>query len=266
MDTLENFNSDRFPSLNLSLHGSVLLIQFNRPRELNALSTDMLGQIATCLVEADADTNISVMVLTGNERAFAAGADIDELQRKTGADVATDPRNQHWAAIRQLQKPLLGAVNGFCLGGGNELAMLCDFLVAGNNAKFGQPEVNLAILPGAGGTQRLATLVGKGKAMRWCLTGEFIEANEALSCGLVTEVCLPELTVEKTLDIATLISTKAPLAVIENKRAIKAAVDLPLDAGLDAERSSFSRLLDTEDKQEGISAFKEKRRPNYQGK
>lgn len=266
MEAPKKLNSERFPSLNISLHGPVLLIQLNRPRELNALSTDMLGQIATCLVEADADTNIAVMVLTGNERAFAAGADIDELQRKTGDDVATDPRNSHWASIRQLEKPLLGAVNGFCLGGGNELAMLCDFLVAGNNAKFGQPEVNLAILPGAGGTQRLASLVGKGKAMRWCLTGEFINANEALSCGLVTEVCEPELTVEKALDLAKLISTKAPLAVIENKRAIKAAVDAPLNEGLSTERALFARLLDTEDKKEGISAFKEKRRPNYQGK
>lgn len=266
MSLLENLKNDRFPSLNLSLHGKVLLVELNRPRELNALSTDMLGQISNCLLEADFDESVSVMVITGNERAFAAGANIDELRRKTGADVATDPRNDHWLAIRNLQKPLIGAVNGFCLGGGNELAMLCDFLVAGSNAQFGQPEINLAILPGAGGTQRLASLVGKGRTMRWCLTGEFIDASVALSCGLITEVCEPELTVEKALILADKIAHKAPLAVLEIKRAVKATLDATLEHGLCVERAAFTRLLDTEDKQEGIAAFKEKRPPNYQGK
>lgn len=261
-----SFDPEKFSHLKIEQHGSVLLVQLNRPRELNALKTEMLGQIAEALTLADLSSDISVMVITGDQRAFAAGADIDELARKSGADVATDPRNNHWAAIRALKKPLIGAINGFCLGGGNELAMLCDFLVAGRTAQFGQPEINLGILPGAGGTQRLAALAGKGKTMRWVLTGEFISADEALTIGLVTEVCEPELTVERALSLANIIASKAPLAVIENKLAVKAAVDAPLNEGLLVERDSFSRLLDSEDKLEGISAFKEKRAPKYNGK
>lgn len=261
-----SLDSAQFPSLLLEPQGSVLVIRFNRPRELNALSTDMLGQIANALVQADADSEIKVSVLTGGQRAFAAGADIDELQRKTGAMVATDPRNEHWAAIRNLKKPVIGAVNGFCLGGGNELAMLCDFLLAGANAQFGQPEINLGILPGAGGTQRLAALAGKGMAMRWMLTGEFIDAQQALAIGLVTEVCQPELTEERAIALAQMICKKAPLAIAEIKQTIKAATDTPLDAGLAVEREAFARLLDSEDKLEGIAAFKEKRGANFTGK
>lgn len=259
-------NADRFPFLKLEQHGAVLLVQLNRPRELNALATPMLEQIAQCLSEADSDPSISLSVITGDQRAFAAGADIDELQRKSGAQVATDPRNQHWATVRALRKPLIGAINGFCLGGGNELAMLCDFLVAGRNAQFGQPEVNLGILPGAGGTQRLAALAGKGFAMRWMLTGEFISAEQALQIGLVTEVCEPELTVERALNLAQLIAKKAPLAVAEIKQAVLAAVDQPLESGLADEKAAFARLLDSADKLEGIAAFREKRAANYAGK
>ena len=261
-----SFDAAQFPSLLLEPQGSVLLIRFNRPRELNALSTDMLGQIAGALVQADADPAVKVSVLTGGQRAFAAGADIDELQRKTGAMVATDPRNEHWAAIRNLKKPVIGAVNGFCLGGGNELAMLCDFLLAGTTAQFGQPEINLGILPGAGGTQRLAALAGKGMAMRWMLTGEFIDAQQALAIGLVTEVCEPELTEERALSLAQMIAKKAPLAILEIKQAIKAATDTPLNEGLAVERDAFARLLDSEDKLEGIAAFKEKRSADFAGK
>lgn len=257
--------SGHFPFLELEQQQAVLFIRMNRPAELNALSTQMLGQIADCLKLADQDATVAVSVLTGNQRAFAAGADIDELQRKTGADVATDPRNLHWQTIRHLSKPLIGAVNGFCLGGGNELAMLCDFLVAGTAAQFGQPEINLGILPGAGGTQRLAQLAGKGKAMRWMLTGEFIGANEALAIGLVTEVCEPELTEERALTLANLIASRPPLAVAEIKQAVRAALDAPLEAGLQAERESFARLLDSGDKQEGIAAFKEKRKARFIG-
>jgi len=260
-----SFDYAQFPSLLLEPLGGVLLIRFNRPRELNALSTDMLGQIAGALAHADADSEIKVSVLTGDQRAFAAGADIDELQRKSGAMVATDPRNEHWATIRNLKKPVIGAVNGFCLGGGNELAMLCDFLLAGSNAQFGQPEVNLGILPGAGGTQRLAALAGKGMAMRWMLTGEFIDAQQALAIGLVTEVCEPELTEERAIELAQMICKKAPLAVVEIKQAIRAATDTPLNDGLAVERAAFTRLLDSEDKMEGISAFKEKRSARFRG-
>lgn len=261
-----SFDSVEFPSLILERQDAVLLIRFNRPRELNALSTDMLGQIAAVLAQADDDDEIKVSVLTGGQRSFAAGADIDELQRKSGAMVATDPRNEHWATIRDLKKPVIGAVNGFCLGGGNELAMLCDFLLAGTNAQFGQPEVNLGILPGAGGTQRLAALAGKGMAMRWMLTGEFIDAQQALAIGLVTEVCEPELTEERAMQLAQMICKKAPLAVAEIKQVIKAATDTPLNEGLVFEREAFARLLDSEDKLEGIAAFKEKRSAKFTGK
>lgn len=260
------YSAERFPNLLFTQQKGVLLIQLNRPRELNALSNAMLGQIADALTTADQDASVAVMVITGNDRAFAAGADIDELANKTGEMVATDPRNQHWAAIRLLNKPLIGAVNGFCLGGGNELAMLCDFLIAGNNAQFGQPEVNLAILPGAGGTQRLTQLAGKAKAMRWMLTGEFINASEALNIGLVTELCEPELTVERSLEVAGLISKKAPLAIASIKRAVNAASDQLLNQGLMIEREEFAKLLSSADKQEGIAAFREKRAASYSGK
>ncbi len=266
MSTQLPFTPDQYPNLICSMDSGVLLIQFNRPKELNALSTDMLSQIAGALVSGDNSDAVKVMVITGNQRAFAAGADIDELARKTGDMVATDPRNQHWAAIRNIKKPLIGAVNGFCLGGGNELAMQCDFLIAGKNAQFGQPEINLAILPGAGGTQRLTQLAGKGRAMRWTLTGEFIDANTALEIGLVTELCEPELTLERTLEVAKQITKKAPNAIDAVKRAIKAASDERLEPGLTIEREQFARVLSTEDKLEGIAAFKEKRAAKYQGK
>ncbi len=265
MSDIQGYDSETFPNLKFNLQGKVLLVQMNRPKELNALSTPMLGQIAQALRTADNDDRVATLVLTGNDRAFAAGADIDELSRKTANQVATDPRNKHWAVIRSIQKPLIGAVNGFCLGGGNELAMLCDFLIAGKNAQFGQPEINLAILPGAGGTQRLTQLVGKAKAMRWMLTGEFISADEALKIGLVTELCEPELTVERSMAVASQISNKAPLAVQSVKRAIKAATDELLEQGLSVEREEFAKLLSTQDKLEGIAAFREKRTPNYQG-
>lgn len=265
MKSLPNYDHHSYPHLIIELNSAVLLIKMNRPKELNALSTDMLGQIAQALSQADNDPRVSIMVLTGNARAFAAGADIDELSIKTSDLVETDPRNTHWAAIRNLNKPLIGAVNGFCLGGGNELAMLCDFLIAGKNAKFGQPEINLAILPGAGGTQRLTQIAGKGKAMRWMLTGEFINADEALQIGLVTELCEPELTLERTMQIATLIAGKAPLAVRSVKRAIRASIENQLDDGLCVEREEFKKLLSSRDKLEGIAAFREKREPCFKG-
>lgn len=266
MSELSTYQSQTFSNLKIEQNNQVLLVQLNRPKELNALSNQLLGEIASVLASADPDPSISVIVVTGNARAFAAGADIDELAQKTGDMVSSDPRNAHWATIRNINKPVIGAVNGFCLGGGNELAMTCDFLIAGKNAQFGQPEINLAILPGAGGTQRLTQLAGKGKAMRWILTGEMINAQEALAIGLVTELCEPELTVDRAIEVAHLIARKAPLATLSAKKAVKAATETLLNEGLAIERSEFAHLLSTEDKLEGIRAFKEKRTPKYTGK
>lgn len=253
-----------FPDLIIEHHDAVALVALNRPKVLNALATDFLGQIAQATTKLDADSSVRVIVITGNLKAFAAGADINELAQKTGEYARTDdPRQTHWKQIRDIRKPVIAAVNGFCLGGGNELAMLCDFIVCGRTAKFGQPEVNLAVMPGAGGTQRLVALAGKGKAMRWLLTGEMIDANEALATGLVTEVCEPEVCVQRALELGSMIAERSGKAVVSIKKAVLASGVSVLDEGLAVEFDAFCELLSSPDKTEGIQAFLEKRKAHY---
>ena len=244
----------------------VLIIRLNRPKELNALRTRLLGEIASVLAAAQTDDGVRCVVLTGNDRAFAAGADISEMKDKSPVEVLGDPRAEHWAAIRAFKKPMVAAVNGFCLGGGNELAMHCDILIAGRDARFGQPEINLGIIPGAGGTQRLTAMIGKSKAMLMVLSGQFLTAEQACAAGLVAEVCEPELVLERALEIAHAISAKSPLAVQLGKEAVLKASDGLLAEGIAFERKAFALLFATEDKQEGVSAFLEKRRPVFTGK
>lgn len=249
-----------------SPQSGVRLITLQRPEALNALTTELLGELAKQLASADADNETRVVVITGSSKAFAAGADINEMAERDLVGVLNDPRVAHWQAICGFSKPLIAAVNGFCLGGGCELAMHADILIAGESARFGQPEINLGIIPGAGGTQRLLRAVGKSLAMQMVLTGQQIDARQALRAGLVSEVTQPEFTVERAVVVASLIAEKAPLAVRLAKEALLKAQDTDLATGLRFERHAFTLLAGTADRNEGIRAFSEKRRPVFIGK
>jgi len=244
---------------------SVRLVTLNRPEALNALTTAMLGELADELARAEHDPSTHAVVLTGNRKAFAAGADLKEMAERDLVGILNDPRVAFWQRITAFSKPLIAAVNGYALGGGCELAMHADILIAGRDAQFGQPEINLGIMPGAGGTQRLLRAVGKSLAMQMVLTGEPISARQALAAGLVNEVTEPELTVERALNIAQRIAGQAPLAVRLAKEALLKAQDTDLASGLRLERHAFTLLAGTHDRNEGIRAFQEKRRPRYRG-
>lgn len=243
------------------------LIQLNRPKRLNALNQQTFDELIPALQDFEGDDSVRVVILTGNERAFAAGADVTEMQGVTAPQSmkSGEARYFQWEYLRKYPKPLIAAVNGWCLGGGNELAMSCDMLIAGDNAKFGQPEINLALLPGAGGTQRLTHAVGKVVAMEMVLAGRFLSAQEACALGLVNRVVPPELTLKKALEVARAVADKAPVSVRLAKEAVLKAFELPLAEGLKFERRNFYTLFDTDDKEEGISAFLEKRDPQWKG-
>ena len=244
---------------------AVRLITLQRPQALNALNTVMLGELAAELSAAEADPETRVVVLTGSRKAFAAGADIKEMAERDLVGILNDPRQASWQTITRFSKPLIAAVNGFALGGGCELAMHADILIAGEDARFGQPEINLGIMPGAGGTQRLLRAVGKSLAMQMVLTGEAIDARHALRAGLVSEITQPEFTVERALQIAHAIAAKAPLAVRLAKEALLKAMDTDLASGLRFERHAFTLLAGTADRDEGIRAFQDKRAPQFRG-
>ncbi|MCQ3929996.1 MAG: enoyl-CoA hydratase [Chloroflexi bacterium] len=246
---------------------SVGLIRLNRPKQLNALNQATFDELLTALIEFAADDTIRVIILTGNEKAFAAGSDIYEMQDKSAVDMLDygEHRMQQWDYLRTYPKPLIAAVSGWCLGGGNELAMACDMIVASETAKFGQPEISLAIMPGAGGTQRLARAVGKMLAMEMVLAGRVLSAYEAESYGLINKVVPPELYLEKAIELAQKVAVQAPVATRLAKEAILKAFELALDDGLVFERRSFYTLFSTEDKQEGFSAYLAKRPPTWKG-
>ena len=238
----------------------------NRPEVRNALSAAVLDQIATAREAARDDDAVRAVVLTGGDKVFAAGADLHELAQRTPVTGLTDPRARHWERIRKFPKPLIAAVNGFALGGGCELSLHCDITIAGASAKFGQPEVNVGILPGAGGTQRIARIAGQQIAMKLCLSGEMIDATEAKSVGLVAEVVSDDQTLARAIALAEAIAAKAPVAVRLAKEAVLNALDMPLEAGLQFERKAFSVVLATQDFKEGTSAFLEKRKPKFEGR
>ncbi|WP_374438906.1 2,3-dehydroadipyl-CoA hydratase PaaF [Pseudomonas panipatensis] len=244
----------------------VRLITLQRPEALNALNTELLGELATELQIAEQDDATRVVVITGSRKAFAAGADIKEMAERDLVGILNDPRVAHWQRISAFGKPLIAAVNGFALGGGCELAMHADILIAGEDARFGQPEINLGIIPGAGGTQRLLRAVGKSLAMQMVLSGEAIDARHALRAGLVSEVTQPEFTVERALQLARVIAQKAPLALRLAKEALLKAQDTDLASGLRFERHAFTLLAGTADRAEGIRAFQERRRAHFQGR
>ncbi|UXY55727.1 2,3-dehydroadipyl-CoA hydratase PaaF [Pseudomonas tohonis] len=244
----------------------VRLITLQRPEALNALNTQLLGELALELDDAERDPQTRVVVLTGSRKAFAAGADINEMAERDLVGILDDPRQAHWQRIARFPKPLIAAVNGFALGGGCELAMHADILIAGEDARFGQPEINLGIMPGAGGTQRLLRAVGKSLAMQMVLSGEAIDARHAQRAGLVSEVTQPEFTVERALAIARVIASKAPLALRLAKEALLKAQDTDLASGLRFERHAFTLLAGTADREEGLAAFREKRTPEFTGR
>ncbi len=244
------------------------VVQFtlNRPKALNALNGNVVSGIAETLNAARDNDDVRCVLLTGGEKVFAAGADIKEFPTQTVSDILLDSRTTHWEAIRSFPKPIVAAVNGYALGGGCELAMHADIIIAGENATFGQPEVNLGIIPGAGGTQRLTKVVGKSLAMKMILACEFIDARTALDSGLVAEVTPKETTIERALDLAETIASKPPLAVRIGKQAVLKAFDMTLENGLEFERRAFATLFGTEDKAEGVAAFVEKRKGDFKGR
>ncbi len=246
--------------------GRVGVVLMNRPKQLNALSGELLGAVVDALQELDADPEIRAVVLGGGERAFAAGADIAELAAGTPISLYEAGRLDNFDAVRGLRTPLVAAVSGYCLGGGCELAMLCDLIVASETARFGQPEINLGVLPGAGGTQRLTRAVGKALAMDMILTGRMISAREALGFGLVARVVAKEAWLQEAKRVAREIATKGPVALRLATEAVDAAFETPLAAGVDFERHAFYLARASEDATEGLTAFLEKRPPDFKGR
>ena len=245
----------------------VALITIDRPEALNALSFAIVDAVASALERLDADPDCRAVVLTGaGERAFAAGADIKELAVQTPTGLARDDPFTPWDRIRAVGVPVIAAVRGFALGGGCELAMACDMLVAGDDARFGQPEIKLGVMPGAGGTQRLTRAIGKARAMELILTGRTMDAREAEAAGLVTRIVPAGETLDSALDLAATIATMPPVAVRAAKRSILRAGELPLAAGLAFERHEFYLLFASEDQREGMAAFTEKRAPAWKGR
>jgi enoyl-CoA hydratase len=245
---------------------AVGLAQLNRPEVLNALNQEMFEELLAALEAFDADPAIRCMILTGSERAFSAGADIKQMAAMSAVDQMASPAPARWERMRRLKKPVVAAVNGFALGGGCELMLCCDIIVAGETARLGQPEITLGIIPGAGGTQRLTRTVGKFKAMELILTGRQVTALEAEALGVVNRVVAPELVLDEARRIARDIAAKSPLAVRAAKECILKAPDTTLDVGLDFERKMFALLFSTEDKREGMQAFLEKRPPDFKGR
>jgi enoyl-CoA hydratase len=245
--------------------GAVEIITINRPKQYNALNATTLEEIAGHLRRIDADDELACAIITGAGEHFAAGADITELREKNAYTGVYDPRVEYWQAIRSFRKPLISAVEGYCLGGGCELAMIGDIMVAGNEATFGQPEIKLGIIPGAGGTQRLTAAIGKARAMKMILTGDTMSAREAYDSGLVSVLTEKGDALERSLEIAATISRRPRAAVRLAKEAVLQAAEHAVVSGLQQERRSFELLLSTKDKEEGIAAFLEKRKPEFTG-
>jgi len=244
----------------------VALLRINRPEVLNALSMSVRAMLAEFLSKLDADPEVRAIVITGDEKAFAAGADLVELKKRTVHDTTFRSSRVAWEAMEACRKPIIAAVNGFALGGGCELALHCDIIVAGEGAKFGLPEVKVGIMPGAGGTQRLLRAAGKFQAMRYLLTGDMIPALTAREMGLVSEVVPDGEVLGHALKIAGKIAALPPLSVDAIKEVVNLGADAPLEVALILERKAFQLLFATEDRDEGISAFLEKRKPVFKGR
>jgi enoyl-CoA hydratase len=247
------------------IDAGVLLLRLNRPAQRNALSGELLQLAAAILVQAEADAAVHCVVVTGDDRAFSAGADIKEMQRDGFQAISSHARQSAWHAIERFPKPMIAAVRGLCLGGGLELAMLADIIIAAEDAVFGQPEITIGILPGDGATQRLTRVIGKSLAMKMVLSGKPVTAPELLQRGLVAEVHPAAHVVQRAMTLAKLIASRAPVAARLAKEAVLAAYETSLSAGLDVERRALRLAFHTADQKEGMAAFVEKRTPKFTG-
>ncbi len=247
--------------------GSVAKIRLNRPKALNALCDAMMAEVAHALAELEQDDTIGCVILTGSDKAFAAGADIKEMQDNKYLDIFKHDRFEaNHCAIERFRKPIIAAVSGYALGGGCEIAMMCDFIIAADNAKFGQPEINLAVMPGIGGTQRLTKAVGKAKAMDMCLTGRMMDADEAERSGLVSRVVPLDELQDTVEDIARKIGAQSLPIAMMTKEAVNTSFETTLSQGIHFERRLFQSMFTTEDQKEGMMAFIEKRKPHFKNK
>ncbi len=244
----------------------IALVQLNRPNELNALNLQLMQELRDTLRALDQNTDVRVIILTGNDQAFAAGADIKQMADKSAVDMLVTDQFSTWDQIKKTKKPIIAAVSGFVLGGGCELAMTCDMIVASETTKFGQPEIKIGVMPGAGGTQRLTRAIGKAKAMELVLTGRFLSGAEALHYGLINSVVPVEMYLYEATKLATEIAQMSPLAVQLAKEAVNRSFESHLEEGLHYERKNFYLTFASEDQKEGMKAFIEKRKPVYQGK
>lgn len=250
----------------VSVDGAVGVLTLNRPDVLNALNRELMQELVVELERMDRDDAVKVLVITGNDKAFAAGADIREMADESAVSLLLKRQFDVWDRIGGITKPIIAAVSGYVLGGGCELMMNCDLVVASDTARFGQPEICIGVMPGAGGTQRLTRAVGHRKAMELLLTGDTMLAEEALRCGLINKVAPVELYLEEALKLAWRIANQPPLAVSLIKQAVRKAQDLSLAEGLDFERQCFHLLFASEDQKEGMLAFQEKRSPQFKGR
>ena len=247
------------------VHDRVGLVRLNRPDAYNALNSTLMTELLDALQKFDADDNIGAIVITGSDKVFAAGADIAEMAEASADDMRNNDNIGRFDQIMQISKPIIGAVSGWCLGGGSELALSLDMLIASERARFGQPEINLGVIPGAGGTQRLTKAVGKAIAMEMVLNNRTLTADEALHFGIVNKVVPVEDYLEEALKLAAQIAVRAPIAIRVGKEAVNRSFETPLSEGLDVERQAFYDLFDTHDQKEGMKAFLEKRDPEWKG-
>jgi enoyl-CoA hydratase len=244
----------------------IALIQLNRPKELNALNLQLMQELRDTLQQLDRNDKVRAIIITGNEHAFAAGADIKQMADKTAIDMLMVDQFSTWDQIRKTKKPVIAAVSGFALGGGCELAMTCDMIIASETAKFGQPEIKIGVMPGAGGTQRLTKAIGKAKAMELILTGRFISAEEALDYRLINKIVPVEMYLREAITLAKEIAQMSPIAAQLAKEAVNRSFETTLDEGLHFERKNFYLAFATEDQKEGMKAFVEKRKAEYKGR
>ena len=257
----------RFKTILVRNNENICTITLNRPDAMNALNSELIKELVEALYEADHDKNVRVIIITGSEKVFAAGADIKEMAEKSSIEMfMTDFFGSEHCQIMQIRKPVIAAVSGYALGGGCELAMMCDFIIASNTAKFGQPEINLGVMPGIGGTQRLTRAVGKSKAMEMNLTGRFMGAAEAERLGLVSHVYVAKDLMREVRDVALKIASKSLIITTTIKEAVNRSFETTLSEGLLFERRSFHALFATEDQSEGMAAFVEKRAPRFRDK
>lgn len=257
--------SKTYEYIEVSIESSIGIVKLNRPKVLNAINRPMVTEIVTVLEEFDRNDEVKVMVLAGNGRAFAAGADIDEMAEATAIELELLNQFTEWDRLAWVKKPIIGAIQGFALGGGFELALCCDILFAAHDAEFGFPEISLGVMPGAGGTQRLTKLMGKSKAMEWLLTGDRMNAKEALHYGVINRAIPRELLMEETMNFAKKIAKQPPLSLRLIKESVHKAVDYSIYEGMQYERKNFYLLFASKDQKEGMRAFKEKRKPKFEG-